>query len=79
MRRLTTWVLPTALLLGLAMPPAAQAAPHDGNWSVLVITEKGDCDRAYRYSTSVANGQVSYAGDAAVNMTGTVAPDTRCI
>ena len=36
------------------------AAAHDGNWSVLVITEKGDCDRGYRYKVEVANGQVRY-------------------
>ncbi len=54
--------------------PAAVAAIHDGNWSVLIITEKGSCDRAYRYSVGVANGQVLYQGDAAVNFNGSVAP-----
>jgi len=54
--------------------PAAVAAIHDGNWSVLIITEKGSCDRAYRYSVGVANGQVRYQGDAAVNFNGSVAP-----
>lgn len=57
-----------------AVPPAF-AAQHDGNWSVLVITEKGTCDRGYRYSVNVSNGQVRYNGEAAVNMTGTVAPN----
>ena len=42
---------------------------------MLIITEKGDCDRAYRYGVNVANGQVRYTGDAAVNMAGTVAPN----
>lgn len=50
----------------------ASAATHDGNWSVLIITEKGTCDKAYRYSVAVANGQVRYQGDAAVNFNGTV-------
>ena len=59
----------------LADAPAALAAAHDGNWSVLVITEKGNCDCAYRYPVRVANGQVRYAGGASVNMAGTVAPD----
>ncbi len=30
---------------------------------------------AYRYPVSVANGQIRYAGDASLNMAGTVAPD----
>jgi hypothetical protein len=66
-----------ALLLGLALaasPPSARAAVQDGNLSVLIITEKGTCGRGYRYSVNVSNGRVSYQGDAAVNLTGTVAP-----
>jgi hypothetical protein len=46
---------------------------HDGNWSVLIITEKGDCDRAYRYPLAVADGQVRYAGESGANVSGTVA------
>ena len=58
---------------------AAPAAAHDGNWSVLVITQKGDCDRAYRYGVRVANGHVSYTGDAKVDMNGTVDPNGAVI
>ncbi len=64
-----------ALSLGIAIAapaPVAMAAAHDGNWSVLIITEKGTCDKAYRYSVAVADGQVRYQGDAAVNFNGTV-------
>jgi len=71
-------MLVTALLLGPAMaghPRAAFAATQDGNWSVLIITEKGDCDRGYRYGLNVSNGRVKYQGSAAVNMAGTVASD----
>jgi len=63
-----------AMGLGLLIAPAAHGAVHDGNWSVLIITEKGDCDAAYRYAVSVANGQVHYTGDASVEMSGTVSP-----
>ena len=59
----------------LALPGAkspALAATHDGNWSVLIITEKGDCDRAYRYPLAVAGGQVRYTGEAGANVSGTV-------
>jgi hypothetical protein len=55
-------------------PQAAFAAPgFDGTWSVLVVTENGTCDRAYRYEVRIAGGQVKPAGDAAVSMSGAVA------
>jgi hypothetical protein len=76
MRRLKSTAF-LGLLLGLATtgyPGAASAAGFDGNWSVLVITEKGDCDTAYRYAVGVAVGQIRYIGDAGVNMSGTVTP-----
>ena len=50
----------------------ALAAPHDGNWSVLIVTEKGDCDRGYRYPLTIADGQVRYAGESGANVSGTV-------
>jgi hypothetical protein len=66
-----------ALLAGvsyLGQTAAAYAAAQDGTWSVLIITEKGDCDRGYRYEVRVANGHVSYAGDASLDMNGTITP-----
>jgi hypothetical protein len=61
-------------LTGVARP--ALATEHDGNWSVLIITEKGDCDRGLRYAVAVENGLVKYSGEAAgINMSGTVTPD----
>ncbi len=76
MRRVMNFVVLSALLAGAAWvspPPAAIAAVQDGNWSVLIITEKGDCDRGYRYGLKVSNGRVSYNGDGSVNLAGTVA------
>jgi len=78
MRRVVKPALLAALLLGLigaAQPSAALAAPQDGNWSVLIVTEKGDCDRGYRYSVNVSNGRVSYQGEASVDLSGTVEPN----
>lgn len=78
MRPILKLLVLAALLVGLAVaanPPAALAAPQDGNWSVLIITEQGTCDRGYRYSVHVSQGRVSYDGDAAVNLSGTVAPN----
>jgi len=66
----------SAILAGMALgAPAAKAAVHDGTWSVLIITEKGDCDRGYRYEVKVANGHISADADSAINLAGTVAPD----
>ena len=53
----------------------AQAAAFDGNWSVLVITEKGSCDPGYRYEVAIADGKVSFRGGEAVKMNGTVTPN----
>lgn len=49
----------------------AQGAFH-GAWSVEVITEKGDCDKAYRYPVIVQNGRVRYGGSEAFEASGTV-------
>jgi hypothetical protein len=58
-----------------ANPPSAHAASHNGSWSVLIITDKGPCDRGYRYSLKVSNGRVRYQGEAGVNLRGTVVPN----
>src|SRR5580658_10356162 len=47
---------------------------YDGVWSVLVQTEKGDCDPAYRYPIRITNGHLANAGDTAFTITGAVAP-----
>ena len=36
------------------------------------MTEKGTCDRAYRYPVRISNGSVGYAGEASFNVTGRV-------
>lgn len=45
---------------------------YDGRWSVVIITDRGTCDRAYRYSIDIQNGVVRYGGDV-VAMSGRVA------
>jgi hypothetical protein len=58
----------------LGLSSAAQAQQKfDGRWSVLLETEKGECDRAYRYPIAIENGVVRYAGDAGFNVSGKVA------
>jgi hypothetical protein len=71
-RTVVGFCLPALLLALTGSAQPASAAAQDGNWSVLIITEKGDCDRAYRYPLAVANGQVRYTGDSGANVSGTV-------
>jgi hypothetical protein len=64
--------------LGLAVAPAVVQAQqaYNGRWSVEVVTERGECDRAFRYPVVVENGRIRYAGDAGgFNFSGQVAPN----
>jgi hypothetical protein len=66
-----------AILAGSAVPvssaPMGAARPNfDGNWSVLIVTERGTCDRAYRYPVRISGGSVGYAGQASFNVYGRV-------
>jgi hypothetical protein len=56
----------------LAPTPVSARTAYDGNWSVLIVTERGPCDRAYRYGLAIQNGSVIYQGSAAVNVAGRV-------
>jgi hypothetical protein len=50
------------------------AAPrYDGTWSVLVMTQKGDCDPAYRYPIRISNGTLVNAGGNPFTITGKIA------
>ena len=51
----------------------AQSNKFDGNWSVEVITEKGDCDKAYRWPVIVQNGRARYGGPENFNVSGQIA------
>lgn len=62
-----------AFLCVAAVPDRAAAQrAFDGQWSVLIVTQNGTCDRAYRYGVSIRNGGVYYDGGV-VNFTGRVA------
>ncbi|WP_146140365.1 hypothetical protein [Alsobacter soli] len=52
----------------------AQAASFDGNWSVLLTTSKGNCDKAYRFPVLVSGGRISYAGQSGATAQGGVNP-----
>jgi len=57
----------------LAPAPAFARTAFDGQWSVLIVTNNGPCDRAYRYGLAIQDGAVIYQGSAAVNVAGRVA------
>lgn len=73
-----------SLILGITLALAAtavSAAPagkggnvraFDGKWSIEVITERGDCDRAYRYGIRIENGEARYDGGSEFDVSGRV-------
>ncbi|HMK78608.1 MAG TPA: hypothetical protein VK438_03115 [Xanthobacteraceae bacterium] len=65
----------TASIAPALAAPIASPKSYDGGWSVLIVTEKGTCDRAYRYPVRIENGTVGYAGSASFNVTGKVGPN----
>ena len=73
-RFLTNGVAAAAITAAAALTsvPSASAATFDGSWSVLIVTQRGPCDSAYRYGLSIQNGVVFYQGSAPVNVSGRV-------
>jgi hypothetical protein len=63
--------LSVATISGIASP-ATSAPNYDGLWSVVIVTERGTCDRAYRYPVRISRGTVLNAGDSPVTITGRV-------
>jgi hypothetical protein len=65
-------------MFAATVPASAQGAfaknNFDGQWSVLIVTQKGTCDRAYRYPVKIESGSVGYAGSASFNVSGKVQP-----
>ena len=68
----TLAILATSALPASPAPLGATKQNFDGTWSVLIVTEKGTCDRAYRYPVRISNGSVGYAGEASFNVSGSV-------
>ena len=71
-------VAPALAALGIlaatlpASAPASARSNFDGTWSVLIVTQKGTCDRAYRYPVKIDKGSVGYAGDSSFRVSGKV-------
>jgi hypothetical protein len=63
----------TMAAAALLASTASLAVPrYDGLWSVSIITEKGDCDRGYRYPIRVSNGLLANAGSDVFTISGKV-------
>jgi len=56
-------------------PVPATARAFDGTWSVQIITERGGCDRTYRFPVRIRNGSVVNEFGDAVSLQGRVAPN----
>jgi hypothetical protein len=65
-------MLATTLSAG-ARTPSGQRS-FDGSWSVLIVTDYGSCERAYRYGLQISNGRVFYQGGSGVDISGRVSP-----
>jgi len=61
-----------AAFVGMAPTVARAQAGFDGLWTILIVTEAGECDRAYRYGVQIDHGRIVYDGTAGVELTGTV-------
>ena len=59
-------------LWGMTPMSARAQAGFDGAWSILIVTESGECDRAYRYAVQIDHGHINYDGTAGVELTGNV-------
>jgi hypothetical protein len=69
----------TGRRVSLAVPPPVPRRPaapvgtaFDGDWSVVIMTQSGGCDRSYRYGVHIANGDVIYDGGGPVDLQGHV-------
>jgi hypothetical protein len=70
-------MLATVLVLATTVSGSAKTTrtSFDGSWSVLIITDAGTCDRAYRYGIRIAGGQLHYDGGMGVALSGQVTPN----
>jgi hypothetical protein len=77
LKNIRNFTVAGALALSLAAmggitSPATSAPGYDGLWSVVIVTEQGTCDRAYRYPIRISRGNVLNAGDSPVTISGRV-------
>jgi len=67
-RPLVDQILAGIIALGWAVAanPSSAATNFDGHWSVVIITNRGDCDPTFRYGVQIVNGTISTGAEATV-------------
>jgi hypothetical protein len=67
-------VLAALLFFTATTPVPAKSArtSFDGYWSILIVTDAGSCDHAYRFGLRIAGGRLFYDGVANVELSGRV-------
>ena len=76
MIRKITAVALAALVGVLVLTPPTQlraGSKFDGAWSLVVMTKRGPCDAAYRFSGQIVNGAIIYNGSG-IDFSGRVRP-----
>jgi hypothetical protein len=63
------------LALACLAVPASARSPFDGDWSVVIVTQQGACDAAYRYGVAINNGMVGARDSSGGTVQGRVAPN----
>jgi hypothetical protein len=73
-RRRNLWQCTILTLAAAALFAGAAAARtvHDGDWSVTIWTERGHCDRGYKYPIRVSAGAVRLRGTGPAEISGEV-------
>jgi hypothetical protein len=61
-----------AVCAGFPSSTVSARSIYDGEWSVLIVTQRGSCDRAYRYGVQIVNGNI-VDGGGIVTLSGRVA------
>ncbi|WP_024576739.1 MULTISPECIES: hypothetical protein [unclassified Afipia] len=64
LKRSTTFAFAAAALL--ASSPS-QAASFDGPWTVIIVTQAGNCDAAYSFPLQVSGGRIVSTGGTTIN------------
>ena len=73
--RSTATVALAALALTAFAAQSQAVGNFDGKWSVVIVTTKGECDRAYRYPIAINGQALVNAGDASFDISGKVQGD----
>jgi len=74
LRRTVSFAFAALAIAAVATATSGKAkGVYDGTWSVSIVTEKGDCDRGYRYPIAINDGVLKNAGTADFDISGKVA------